>query len=325
MKSFLSGIIGLLLATLTAQAQSDEVGKDEVVQNFTKESHKKGVQIEGDSAQWQVGGNFGINFNQAAYRHWQAGGVNSVASNSLINLFANYSDGKKWDWDNALTIAYGLALQDTVLNKTDDRIELNSRVDRLLSKKWSASGFLNFRTQFTAGFEEPGQREDSLRISNFMAPGYLINGVGFTYKPDKKFTAVFSPATSKMTFVLDEDLAARGAFGVDPGSNSRFEIGGYLNLIYNTPLGKNISLQSRLDIYANYVQVDYPFPDYNAEVILFMKVNEYINANITFQSIYDFDAKFDLDNDPDTPGVDRVQLKEVLAIGFSYNFGAKQG
>lgn len=314
--------LAFALSTGTAllQAQVKEVGKDEQARKFSEASLKKGTKLSGDSA-WSVGGNLGINLNQAAYKNWQAGGVNSVALNNIFEIFANYSDGKKWDWTNRLSMAYGFAFQDTLFSKTDDRIELSSRVDRLLSKKWSASGFLNFRTQFASGFSEPGISEDTLRISAFMAPGYLVNGVGFTFRPDKKFAMVLSPATSKMTFVLDDRLSEQGVFGVSPGSNMRYEVGGYLNLLFNSPLGENIKLQSRVDVYANYVDVDYDFPDFNAEVILFMKVNEYINANITVNSIYDNDVKFDTDNDPDTPGEDKVQIKEVLSVGFSYNFG----
>lgn len=313
-------LVLLAMSATRVPAQNQEVGKDERARKFAQASLKKGAKLSGDSA-WSVGGNVSVNLNQAAYSNWQAGGANSVALNNIFEVFANYSDGKKWDWTNRLSVAYGLAFQDSLFSKTDDRIELSSRVDRLLSKKWSASGFLNFRTQFASGFSEPGQREDSLRISAFMAPGYLVNGVGFTYRPDKKFAMVLSPATNKMTFVLDERLSNQGVFGVDPGSNLRLEVGGYLNLLYNTPLGKNIKLQSRFDVYANYVDVDYDFPDFNAEVILFMKINKYINANITVNAIYDNDVKFDTDDNPDTPGEDKVQIKEVLSVGFSYNFG----
>lgn len=320
--SFFSAIPLLLLAVSPSllQAQVTEIGKDEQARQFVESSLKKGATLSGDSA-WSVGGNLGVNLNQAAYSNWQSGGVNSIALNNIFEVFANYSDGKKWDWTNRLSVAYGLAFQDTLFSKTDDRIELSSRVDRLLSEKWSASGFLSFRTQFAYGYGEPGVTEDSLRISAFMAPGYLVNGVGFTFRPDKKFAMVLSPATAKMTFVLDEVLSEQGVFGVEAGSKLRYEVGGYINLLYNTPLGKNIKLQSRLDVYANYVEVDYNFPDFNAEVILFMKINEYINANITLNSIYDNDVKFNTDNNPDTPGEDKVQIKEVLSVGFSYNFG----
>ena len=55
---------------------------------------------------------------------------------------------------------------------------------------------------------------------------------------------------------------------------------------------------------------------------MFFKVNKFIKANISLAYIYDHDVKFYLDeNNPDL-GVPRSQFKQVLSIGFSYDFGA---
>ncbi len=45
---------------------------------------------------WKMGGNFGLQFTQSSYQYWQAGGVNSIAGNGLVNLFANYDNGGDW-------------------------------------------------------------------------------------------------------------------------------------------------------------------------------------------------------------------------------------
>ena len=89
-----------------------------------------------DAKPWKVGGNFGLQFTQAAYQNWQAGGINSFAGNSLLSWFANYEDNGNWTWINQLDFAYGLNYQDSAFNKTDDRIELLSRVDRKITEKW---------------------------------------------------------------------------------------------------------------------------------------------------------------------------------------------
>lgn len=268
---------------------------------------------------WKVGGNFGLQFNQAAYSNWQAGGVNSISGNGLLSMFANYDKGGRWSWSNRLDVGYGLNYIDTLFNKTDDRLELQSRVDRMISDHWSLSGLLNFRTQFTNGYAEPGG--DSV-ISTFMAPGYLITGIGFTYKPTEKFSAFLSPLTSKMTFVQDDNLAAEGAFGVDPGSNFRQEIGGYANLTYRSPLVENVNLETRLSLYSNYLEGNYKYVDVNGELLLFMKINEFLTANVAFNVIYDHDIIFDTNEDgrPDGP---RTQFKEVIGVGLAYQFGYK--
>ena len=269
---------------------------------------------------WKSGAQFNFQLNQASYSNWQAGGVNSVAGNVLFNAFADYDKGGNWSWYNSINMAYGLNFQDTIFNKTDDRFQFESRVDRKVSKNWNASALLNFRTQFSNGYETPGVREDTTKISGFLAPAYTLLGVGFTYKPNKKFNAFISPLTMKVTSVYDTRLSNRGAFGVDTGSTNRVEVGGYVNIGYKTPLGENIELQSKLDLYSNYLDGNYKFVDVNSEVIIFMKVNDYITASLALNLIYDHDILFDTDDDG-TPEGPRTQFREVLGVGFTYSFG----
>lgn len=281
---------------------------------------------------WKIGGNMGLQFTQSAYQNWQAGGVNSIAGNAIFSVFANYDNGGKWGWANSLDIAYGLNLQDKLYSKTDDRFELQSRVDRHLSKNWSLSGELNFRTQMTDGYSVPGDIDTLDPISRFMAPGYLLVGVGFTYSPNDNFTVYISPATSKMTFVMDQTLANAGSFGVEAGDTIngayvegkqfRYEIGGYVNISYRKEILKNVDLQARVDLFSNYLDGQYKYIDVNGELKLFMKVNEFISASVAFNVIYDNDIIFDTNNDGIMDGP-RTQFKEVIGVGFAYNFGYK--
>jgi hypothetical protein len=268
---------------------------------------------------WKKGGNLELLFNQAAYNNWQAGGANSFAANGRVFLFANYDYGN-WSWDNALNLSYGVNLQDGVYNKTDDRIEFESRADRHLNKHWSASALLNFRTQFVDGFNNPGETADSLKISSFMAPGYVLLGLGFTYKPNDRFSAFLSPIMSKQTFVLDQMLADRGAFGVDTGSQFRQEIGGYVNFRYNQTLVENVELKAGLDLFSNYLNGNYKFIDVNGSLELVMKVNNWLTASVLMNVIYDHDIIFDTsDGGPSR----RTQFKQVLGVGLTHRFGAK--
>lgn len=279
---------------------------------------------------WKVGGNFGLQFAQSSYQNWQAGGVNSIAGNAILSVFANYDNGGKWGWANSLDVAYGLNLQDDLFSKTDDRFELVSRVDRHLNKDWSLSGELNFRTQMTDGYGEIGDIDTLDPISRFMAPGYLLVGVGATYSPNDNLTIYISPATSKMTFVMDQRLANAGSFGVEAGDTVngayvegkqfRYEIGGYLNLTYRKEILKNVDLQYKLDLFSNYLDGQSKYIDVNTELKLFMKVNDFISASVSLNLIYDHDILFDTNNDGIMDGP-RTQFKEVIGVGFAYNFG----
>ena len=278
---------------------------------------------------WKVGGAFGLNFSQVYLENWAAGGQSSVSGTSLINLFANYKKGKS-SWDNTLDLAYGLLRQGDqgVVFKTDDRIDLSSKYGYQASQKWFYSAFMNFRTQFAPGFGladgVPNQNEV---ISDFLAPAYLLAAAGMDYKPSDKFTAFISPATYKMTMVMNDSLANVGAFGVDPGQNVRSEIGGYVRLAYNTNVVENVDLTTRLDLFSNYLNNPQNI-DVNWEVLIAMKINSFMTATVTTQLLYDDDIilqKKDPILDEEGNVIDSgrgpgVQFKEVLAIGFSYKF-----
>jgi hypothetical protein len=314
-------ILAAALIGSAALAQANSLATDTTVQRHVDQSIQaaEAMAASSDTA-WKIGGNFGLQFNQASYSNWQAGGVNSIAANTLLSLFANYDNGGKWTWNNSLNLAYGLAYQDTVFNKTDDRIELESRMDYRLSEKWNVSAFLNFRSQFMPGFDAPGLTEDSLKISDFLAPGYVLTGVGATYKPNKNLSVYISPLTSKMTIVRVQHLADMGAFGVEKGETFRAELGGYLNLAYNRSLWENVDLQFRMDLFSNYLE-DPTLIDVNSELIMFFKVNKFLTANLAVAYLYDHDVKFDVEG---KLGVPRSQWRQILSLGLTYQFGDKR-
>jgi hypothetical protein len=268
---------------------------------------------------WKTGGSGSLMINQLTLTNWAAGGESfSLSANGLFNLFANYKKDKV-TWDNTLDIAYGSIWQgkdeegNNDIRKTDDRIELTSKYGQYAFKHWYYSGLLSFKTQIGDGFKYPN---DSVRISSFLAPGYLTIAIGMDYKPSDNFSMLISPLTGKTTFVMAQELADAGVFGVDAGENIRFEFGGYAKFMYKRDLGKNINFQTKLDLFSNYL-TDTQWVDINWEVLMAMKINKYISVNINTLLIYDHDIMIADDN-----GVkkDRVQFKELVGVGFSYKF-----
>ena len=73
------------------------------------------------------------------------------------------------------------------------------------------------------------------------------------------YNAFVSPLKGKMTFVLDDELSQKGAFGVDPGKNLRTELSGYIRLGFartNFKEGflKNFTIASKLDLFSSYLK-----------------------------------------------------------------------
>lgn len=261
---------------------------------------------------WKSGGVVSLNLTQVGLTNWAAGGENSLSVNGLVSLYANLKK-ENYTWDNSLDLAYGLLQQGNAdVRKTDDRIDLTSKYGQKVFKNWYYAGLVNFKSQMTAGYNYP---DDSTKISNFLAPGYMLGAIGMDYKPNEIFNLFVSPITMKMTIVNDQTLADAGAYGVDQGEKTRSEYGGYLRALLKKDIMKNINLQTKLELFSNYEEATHI--DVNWEVLVAMKVNKYISATVSTQLIYDHDIDI-LDSDGRVGP--RTQFKEVIGVGISYKF-----
>ena len=284
---------------------------------------------------WETENSFGINVSEVAFVNWNAGGDNAVSGLGFLKFARKYKFSN-FQWDNNLELRYGLNAQDgRKLRKTEDVIRLSSnlgfRKDTI--SNWFYSVQLNFNTQFSNGYKYPDR---DTPISRFMAPGYLLFGAGTSFiTKDQKFNLYLSPLTQKSTFVLDQDLADNGAFGVNeaildvdgniltPGENHLLEIGILITNNFNYNVAENIELKSRLNLYTDYIK-SFGNIDVDWELNLNMKVNKFISTSLGTQMIYDDDILFDIvKNDNGTilnPGIPKIQFKQILAVGILYGF-----
>lgn len=294
--------------------------------------------ITADSADgWKKGGLVSLSIAQTSLHNWAAGGENSFAVNGLISVFANYKKDKNF-WDNSLDVGYGLIKQgeSSEYMKADDKLDLLSKYGRLAFRHFYYAAQVNFKTQMSEGRD---YAKDTSKISNFMAPAYVITAAGLDYKPDPSFSAFFAPVTGKMTYVNDQDLADAGAFGVkaatydmqgnrlSAGERIKTEFGGYIRLIYSkndfrAELLRNISFTSKIDLFSNYIN-NPANVDINWETQLALKINKFISVNINTHLLYDDDISIVVDkNDdgvPESTGP-KLQYKEILGVGFAYKF-----
>lgn len=295
-----------------------------------------------DTAQgWKTGGVFGANFTQVSLSNWAAGGQSSVSLNGLLNVFADYKKGTS-AWDNSLMLGYGetkLGGSDWI--KSDDQIILNSKFGKKATENWYYAALLNFKSQFAPGYSDA---TESNKISDFLAPGYLLGALGMDYKPNDNFSLFISPITAKLTVVSIQNLADAGAFGVEEaeydaagmktkdGENTRLEVGGYVRMAYKKDIWENVSFTTNLDLFSNYSENPQNI-DVNWGNTLSMKVNKYLTTTITTMLIYDDDIDITETDDSGTPKLDdngspiigpRTQFKYVLAVGFQYKFGAEK-
>ena len=262
---------------------------------------------------WKSGGNISFNFSQVSLSNWVAGGKSSASGTFLVKLYRNYEKGKV-SWENGLDLGYGLLKEsDSKLVKSDDKIDFSSKYGYQATGKLFYSALFNFKSQFTDGFKYPDRDNP---ISRFMAPAYLTLALGLDYKPDDHFSLFFSPLTGKLTVVADDSLSAAGAFGVDPGSKTRWEMGAYLKTAIKYEVWKNVTFESKFDIFSNYLDQPQNM-DVNWDVAINMKVNDYLSANFITNLIYDNDIKIEDDDGSMGP---KIQFKELFGVGLNVKF-----
>lgn len=276
-------------------------------------------QVPDSLKRWDVGGLVSLNFTQLSLTNWVAGGRSSHAGVGILNLHAKYAKDKLL-WENSLDLGYGLIKeQDQKTVKSDDRISLSSKLGLKQTEKLYYSLLFDFKTQFAPGYKYPNTTDV---ISNFMAPAYFTLALGLDYKPQKDVSIFFSPATARLTVVSDDDLSSIGAFGVEPGKKTRLEAGALLKIDLNTEIMKNVTLNNKIDFFSNYLDKPQNI-DIDWDLMLNMKINDFLSANLITNLIYDDDIKVPLDEDGN--GIieatgPRIQFKEMFGMGLNYKF-----
>lgn len=294
MKKLVGTCFVVLMMSLSGFAQTDE------------QEYKEGV--------WDLSGVTGLNFSQTSLENWSAGGENSLAGNAYLNGTLKRKSGN-WLWQNSLMLEYGISsMKSQGVRKTNDNIDFSTQLGYSTNSKFFYTGMGSFRTQFYKGYNYP---DKSNHISNFMAPAYSNISLGVEWRPRANYSIYYSPASVKMTFVQDDYLSSIGAFGVDPGDRFRAEFGSYLKARAEQGIMKNVNLVSTLDLFTAY-NSSFGNIDVNWDVLISMKVNEYLSAMLNTTLRYDDDVK-SVRSDG-TMGGPKVQFKEVLGVGLAYTF-----
>ncbi len=309
--------------------------------------NKRRVNLKKDSTKNNLGALVNLGFNRVGLYNWAGGGQNSISISGLTSFYAYQTKGNS-TWDSNLDIAFGVIKTgygpDVPWFKNDDRIEFNSKFGHKANKNWYYSGLVNFRTQFTYGYNTINDRLANNYFSNFFSPAYVIGALGFDYKPNDNFTCFVSPGTMKTTFVMNDSLSKIGAFGVDENENIRAELGGYFKLAFlkKEPFNiKDLSFKTNLTLFSSYVNQPQNI-DITWETLSSMKIGKLFSITLSTYLIYDHDieiARFEQN------GVDPIylirsdgsyylddqgnkiqktgpitQFKEAMGIGVSLNF-----
>lgn len=333
----------ITITAITLQASAQVEGTDDMKTKMTVEGK--------DTVAWVYGGVGAIGLNQAFLHNWAAGG--EVLSMTINGTFSGYLNRiyHKHIWTNNLDMTYGLLYAYSnkfVPRKIDDRFDFTSKYGYQLDKKGKLffAGLLNFRTQFSKGYDYTIPDWNKRPTSDRFSPAYLTLALGLEYREGTKYSLFFSPVAARFTFAdkYYTSLVPEGGFGIEYGKTSRFELGAYFSGRFQTEIDKKLLYKTRLDLYSNYLAKD--TKDAAGNVIkkdnpgnvdilwdnfFSYKINKYMGVTVGITAIYDNDLPYaNTYTDTNTGAVVKKdepgetfgwwQIKQLLSVGIEYRF-----
>jgi hypothetical protein len=250
---------------------------------------------------WKSSGWLTLNGTQASFRNWSQGGVNNIAATSTARFDSEYKY-KRHILSVTSNLKYGKTrIEGNEFRKTDDEIRVRNQYRYLLDDpRFSLIMQLNFNTQFDKGYDKNYLNV----ISKFMAPGYIVETLGFAYNPEPGLQMNMG-ISLKQTIVIDTTLSS--TYNLKPGETVMNEGGISLGMKVERDIATNVNLSSQIETFTNYLRpVNSTTVRFTNEIV--GKINSYLSANIQLAMVYDDNI------------TEELQVKQVISIGFNYRF-----
>lgn len=304
------------------------------------------------SRYWKTSLTTKLDFGQSSLTNWAAGGYNTVTLKSYIDANANY-EKDEMIWTNRLQLDYGFvySADKPFLQKSDDRIYLESKWGYQAVKDLYLSAEFSFKSQFSDSYEYPKSlpaeldpddpaawKSQRTLKSGGMSPANTSLGLGIDYRPLKWITLNFAPLTGGLV-IVDNPLLRKSysmpfkpqfedAPLTDDEKNAghcykgvRFEFGAQLKVDLKVNVNDNFSYTSQILLFSDYLDKPQNIR-VNWDNRIDWKLTKYFSLTLTTNLIYDDKVMIkndqDIDRYPD--GRQRVQFKESMLFGFVYTF-----
>ncbi len=276
----------ILIAQTTEEAKksSDDAAKALT----TKKEIKNG---------WTKGGTFNLQITEAgrndAWGTVKGGEEQTIGVKALVDFDFDKKKGKI-SWLNNIRARYGMTKTTSAgsgFNKTDDYVNYTSTyaID-MKNPKWSFATLFSLESQFD---------------TYFMSPGSIKLGPGFMYKPNDKFSVIFSPAMLNLTTKLATEQKALNLFGVEAGKTTSLGIGAFVQAKADYNIGKGVNYKGFATFYSNYLNnPGNIIMDWTN--LITMVVNKNIGATVSVNMRYN-----DLE-------VGKLQIQHGIGVGLSY-------
>ena len=269
--------------------------------------------------------NASLHFSQAYVSpNWYQGGKNNI--NVIGNIFYNvklnpqYHDKILFETTAQYKLGMNSAPDDTIhgYNITDDLFQVNTTFGIKAAHRWYYSFTGQFKTQLLNSFNS----NSTTMRSAFLSPGELTAGVGMTYnyansKKTVTLDASIAPLSYSLKTCINDEINPE-QYGIDPGLKCKHSFGSSGEVKFFWKICYNISFRSRL----------FAFTDYNSaqadwENTLLFDINRFLSTQIFAHARYDTKTPTLAPNPDGTPNKwKKLQVKEILSIGFTYKFSS---
>lgn len=249
---------------------------------------------------WKHNLSAALNFAQASFTHWAAGGTNALSYLSSINGKSMREDTST-NWSTLYKLAFGQTkLGEDAIRKTDDEINLESVLTYKLGVHVNPYGSLSFLSQFAPGYKYTDTNRT--RISNFFDPAYLKEAAGVGIKLTPWLQTRFGAALREIFtnhFVNYAD---------DPKTpeveTSKIE-GGLENVTeVELPVDDNVLFRAKSEIFSPIKTLDRMI--LHGQAAMIAKVSKVISTELSASVI----------NEPDVSPF--TQIKQGLSLGITY-------